>query len=132
VRRRDVLAVLIAGYALAHIGLGGWQLLSPRSFFDAIGPFGSLNSHYVRDVGTFTLALGIAFAVAFRWPAWRVGVIGYAFLQYAFHALNHLADIGKAHPHAVGPVDFATIALTAGLLAWMLVAAVRERRVPAS
>ena len=50
------MSLLILNYAAFHVALGGWQLISPGSFFDAIGPFGSSNPHYTRDVGTFTLA----------------------------------------------------------------------------
>jgi hypothetical protein len=118
--RRDLVALLIANYALFHVALGAWQLISPGSFFDAIGPFGDSNPHYTRDVGTFTLALGVAFAIAYRWPAWRIGVVGYALFQYAFHAVNHLFDIGEADPEFVGPLDFALIGSTALVLGWML------------
>jgi hypothetical protein len=131
-RRRDVVALLILNFAVVHLALGAWQLISPSSFFDALGPFGTLNDHYVRDVGTFTLALGVAFAIAWRRPAWRIGVVGYALFQYAFHAVNHLADIGEADPDAMGPIDFVTIGFTAAVLGWMLARLVRDRREPGS
>jgi hypothetical protein len=127
-RRRSIVEPLIVSYAVGHIGLGAWQLIAPGSFFDTIGGFGTSNPHYTRDVGTFTLALGIAFAVAYRWPAWRPGVVGYALLQYAFHSINHLADIGDAEPERVGPIDFALLALTTLILAWTLREVLRERR----
>src|SRR5919202_6326148 len=117
-RRRDLVGLLILNFAVVHIGLGGWQLIAPHSFYDVLGPFGPFNSHYTRDVGTFTLALGVAFAVAYRWPGWRLGVVGYALFQYAFHAVNHLADIGDADPKWVGALDFGLLALTTPILAW--------------
>lgn len=125
-RRRDVMALLILNFAVLHLALGAWQLISPGSFFDVLGPFGTSNEHYTRDVGTFTLALGVAFAIAWRRPEWRIGVVGYALFQYAFHAVNHLVDIGDADPGVMGPVDFVTIGLTAGVLGWMLARLVRE------
>ena len=42
--------------------------------------------------------------------------------------LNHLADIGAAHPKRVGPIDFALLLATTVLLGWMLVQVLRERR----
>ena len=113
---------------MGHIALGAWQLIAPGSFFDTIGGFGTSNPHYTRDVGTFTLALGVAFAASYRWPAWRPGVVGYALLQYAFHSVNHLADIGAADPKAVGPIDFALLLATTAVLGWTLVQVMRERR----
>jgi hypothetical protein len=124
--RRDLIALLILNFAVVHLALGAWQLISPGTFFDVLGPFGTSNEHYTRDVGTFTLALGVAFAIAYRRPGWRVGVVGYALFQYAFHAVNHLADIGDADPEAMGPVDFVTIGLTAVVLGWMLMRLLRE------
>jgi hypothetical protein len=125
--RRDLVSLLILNYAVVHVGLGGWQLISPGTFFTALGPFGESNAHYTRDVGTFTLALGVAFAVAYRWPAWRPGVVGYALFQYVFHTINHLADIGDAHPKWVGPSDFAALLLTAAVLGWLLKQVLSER-----
>ena len=130
-RARRVVPALLAAYAFVHVALGGWQLISPSSFFDAVGPFGNPNSHYTRDVGTFTLALGVAFAIAYRWPAWRPGVVGYALFQYAFHAINHLADIGDADPKWVGALDFGLLALTTPILAWTLREVLGEGRVEA-
>jgi hypothetical protein len=130
-RRRDLVSLLILNYAVVHLALGAWQLISPGSFFDTLGPFGKSNEHYTRDVGTFTLALGVAFTIAYRWPAWRLGVVGYALFQYTFHAINHLVDIGDADPERMGPIDFAAITLTAVVLGWTLLQLVRERGGPA-
>ena len=129
-RRRDLVALLILQLAVVHVALGAWQLIAPGSFFDVLGPFGTSNEHYTRDVGTFTLALGIAFAIAWRVPAWRLGVVGYALFQYSFHAVNHLVDIGDADPERMGPIDFATIGLTALVLGWLMRQLLAERREP--
>ena len=126
--RRDVVGAGLVLLAAIHVALGAYMLIDPGSFFREIGPFGVRNDHYVRDAGTFTLAVGVAFAVAWRWPAWRIGAIGYALFQYVFHAVNHLADIDKAHPHRQGPLDFASLVVGAAVLAWLLVRAIGERR----
>ena len=127
-RRRDLVAPLILSLAIGHVALGAWQLISPGSFFDVLGPFGTSNEHYTRDVGTFTLALGVAFAIAYRRPAWRIGVVGYALFQYSFHAVNHLVDIGDADPERYGPIDFVALTLSVPVLAWLLLRAGREAR----
>ena len=113
--------------ALIHLALGAYMLIDPGSFFRELGPFGVRNDHYTRDAGTFTLAVGAAFVVAWRWPPWRIGALGYALFQYVFHAVNHLVDINKAHPHRVGAIDFASLAVGAVVLGWLLVRAIRER-----
>ena len=128
VRGRDVVGIFLVALAIGHLALGAYQLIDPGSFFREIGPFGVRNDHYTRDSGTFTVALGVAFAVAVRWPDWRLGVLGYAFFQYVFHSINHLVDINKAHPHRLGREDLAELAVTAAILGWLLVRTARERR----
>ena len=68
-------------------------------------------------------SLGVAMAIAVFRRSWRVGVLGYGLLHFAFHAINHLADIGEADPERLGPANLASLAVTAALLAWMLRAA---------
>src|SRR2546421_7131477 len=125
---RDLVGMALVALAVGHIALGAYMLIDPGSFFREIGPFGTQNDHYTRDAGTFTLALGIGFAVAARWPGWRLGIIGYALFQYVLHTINHLVDINKAHPHSAGPLDFASLAVTATVLGWLLVRVLRDQR----
>lgn len=117
-------AVLALG--AVQLALGVWMAAAPRSFFDVIGGFGAFNGHYVRDVSTFYLALGIALVLAWRRPAWRVPVLWVAVLEYGFHVVNHLVDVGDASPSWVGPFDAVTLALGAGAFAALL-GAMRRR-----
>ena len=128
VRRRDLIGPLIAGYAALQLATGAWLLIDPRSFFDDVGPFGALNTHYARDNGAFTLAMGVALAIAYFRPSWRPGAVGFSFFQFLFHSINHLVDINKAHPHRLGPEDFVELAVTAAIIGWLLVRTARERR----
>lgn len=123
-----MVGVVLVALTVGHLALGGWMLIDPGSFFREIGPFGVRNDHYTRDAGTFTFALGVGFGLAARWPGWRLGIAGYALMQYTFHAINHLVDIGKARPRSAGPLDFASLAVTAGLLGWLVARIARDRR----
>ena len=111
------LRTLLLFIGISQLALGAWQAISPGTFFDAVADFGQRNDHYLRDVSTFTLALGVALIISARKPSWRVPVLAYATLQYAFHSINHLIDIGDADPDWIGPFDFITLAITAVLLA---------------
>jgi hypothetical protein len=129
-RSEEIAPVLLAGlavYAAYHLLLGLFMAIAPHAFFTAIGPFGARNDHYVRDVSTYNLALGVAFAVSIRRASWRVPVLAIATLQFALHSANHLLDIGAAHPHWVGYFDFFSLASATVLLAWLWrVAAAQE------
>src|SRR4051812_50040734 len=81
--------------------------ISPSTFFEAIGPFGTRNNHYMRDLATFYIALGAAGLVAVRRPSWRGPGLALAAGEFALHAVNHLVDIGESHPAWNGPGAFA-------------------------
>lgn len=111
--------VLLGALAVYHVALGLLMVLAPGTFFDQIGPFGSRNDHYIRDVSTFYLAFGAALALAVRRPSWRVPVVGVVALQYVFHVVNHLVDVSEADPKWLGPADAISLALTSALLLWL-------------
>jgi hypothetical protein len=112
----DLGLLAIAAY---HFAIAALMVLAPHTFFSSIGPFGTQNDHYLRDTATFELAFGVSLLIAYRRPSWRTPVLFCVTLQFALHALNHLADIGAAHPHWIGPFDFASLALTTAALAWL-------------
>lgn len=118
---------LLALFGAAQVVLGLLLWITPGFFFDEIGPYGVRNDHYMGDLATWYLALGVATFVALRHASWRVPVLALAFIQYALHSFNHLLDIGHAHPHWLGPANFVSLVLTTVLLAWM----VSEQRAPA-
>src|SRR5215210_6500096 len=112
--------ILLIAFAAGQIVLGVLLSLAPGFFHDEIGPYGARNDHYMADVATFYLALGAVTFVAVRRASWRVPVLAFALIQYGFHSLNHLIDIGDADPSWLGPANFASLILTALLLGWML------------
>lgn len=109
----------IVYFAFYFLAIGLWMAIAPRLFYEAIGPFGALNVHYIRDTATFNLALGFGFAAAIWRPAWRVPALAVGSVQFALHSVNHLIDIGAAHPAWVGYFDFFSLAASALLLAWL-------------
>lgn len=127
-RATGALAPLLAIFGSGQLVLGGLLWLAPGTFYDRIGPYGPRNDHYMADLATFYLALGVAALIAARRPAWRVPVIGLALIQYAFHSLNHLLDMGAAEPEWLGPANLASLGATTLLLAWMLSVALRSER----
>jgi uncharacterized membrane protein len=112
--------LLLALFGAAQVVLGLLLWITPGFFFDEIGPYGVRNDHYLGDLATWYLALGALALVAVRRAAWRLPVLTLAFIQYALHSVNHLIDVGDAHPKWLGPANFVSLALTTLLLAWML------------
>ncbi|MFI4990474.1 MAG: hypothetical protein ACHQHO_06120 [Solirubrobacterales bacterium] len=115
----SVLGLGLLAFAAYHFAIAALMIFAPHTFFSSIGPFGTQNDHYLRDTATFNLAFGVSLLIAYRRPAWRTPVLFCVTLQFALHAINHLADIGAAHPHWLGPFDFVSLALSTAALAWL-------------
>lgn len=135
VRSQAGLEAGIAAFAAVHLALALLMAAAPHVFYKALGPFGSYNAHYIRDVASFYGALAAAGATSLRREGWRTPVLAVLTIQYALHSANHLADIGGAHPVWTGYFDFATLAaatlLLARLLRWSLRADAARRLAPA-
>lgn len=119
------LKAVLAFVAAYHVTLGLLQLLAPGTFFDEIGTYGIENSHYIGDVGAFTLAFGVAVGIAVVRPGWRAPLLWLGALWYGFHAINHAFDTGEARSEERGWADTALIAFGALGAAWL--ARVAER-----
>lgn len=111
-----------------HAAFGLFMLLAPGTFYDSIGTFEPRNDHYIRDLGTFYVALGVAFGAAGPRPAWRAPVLLLAIAQYALHTANHLYDLGRPEKDWVGPATAALVAAGLVLLAGLAYALARPRR----
>jgi Domain of unknown function (DUF4345) len=121
-RTLKAILVLVAAF---HIVTGLLALLAPDTFFDQIGSYAGENSHYVGDVGAFTLAFGVAIGFAVTRPSWRAPLLWLGAFWYGFHAINHAFDTGEAKSEARGWADTALIAFGAVVSAWL--ARVSER-----
>jgi hypothetical protein len=114
-----VRALLIA-FAAVQLVIGLLLWVAPGFFFDAIGPYGLRNDHYMGDVATWYLASGVAVLASVPRPVWRVPVLFLVAVQYALHSLNHLIDVGEADPGWLGPANLVSLVLATVLLGWML------------
>ena len=64
----SVVTVGIAMFAAVELALAVFMAVAPHAFYRAIGPFGSFNGHYIRDVASFEAALGVGLLLALRAP----------------------------------------------------------------
>ena len=115
---------LLAAYSIL---LALFMAIAPHVFYSAVGPFGVRNDHYIRDTATFSAAIGIGLAVALRRAAWRVPMLTVAAAQFALHSVNHLVDIGRAHPAWTGYFDFFSLTLSTVLIVGLLRLAAADR-----
>jgi len=114
------LTVGLVAFAAVELALAVSMAFAPHGFYTAIGPFGPYNRHFIRDVASFEAALGVGLLLAVSRPGWRVPVLAVSTVQFALHSLNHLIDIGNAHPAWTGYFDFFSLAAATLALAWLL------------
>ena len=117
-RAERLAPALLGVLGAVEVLLGLWMVVAPRSFFDAIGPFQTYNPHYVRDVSTFSLAIGVVALLAVRRPTWWAPALTVAAIQFGFHTINHVVDAGKASNDAAGIGDAVALFIVAVLLGW--------------
>ena len=120
-------ALLLLGAVSLAIGL--FQAIAPGTFVDKIAPFGSgADSHFLRDLATFQLAIGAGQLLAIGRVAWRVPVLFLGFFQGVLHTVNHLIDIADTDPGWLGPFDFVSLLLLTVITGWVLSGAARLAR----
>jgi hypothetical protein len=112
-RLRTILLVA----AVYHLLLGALMFFAPGGFYDTLGKFPPENHHYIKDVATFYIALGVVFFVSVRRRSWRTPVLVFTALEYAIHAINHLVDVNQATSALTGWFDFFALAALALLFA---------------
>jgi hypothetical protein len=67
-------------------------LLAPAWFFATIGPYAPFNRHYMGDLGSFLLPLGLGLLWAAFNPARHRALLAVAAGGNILHALNHIYD----------------------------------------
>jgi len=128
--RADLLTGGLILLGASQLALAIFMAVLPGTFHSSIGPFGSTNDHYLRDLATYNAALGVGALIAVRSASWRIPVLAMTVIQFALHSINHLADIDKADPSWIGYFDFFALALATVQLAWLLALARAIERTP--
>jgi hypothetical protein len=108
-RVQRILPIALGVLAAYELAIGLWMVASPRSFFDQVAAFGAYPPHFIRDVSTWQLALGVALAAGVPRPSWRVPLLAFAALQTGLHAINHWVDVNDASSLGMGLFDATTL-----------------------
>ncbi len=87
--------------------LGLLAFLAPGVFYDVLAGFPPQNDHFLRDVGSWQIALGAIALFGARRHAWRAPLLGLLALQYLLHAISHLVNVNDTDPAWQGPFALA-------------------------
>lgn len=123
--RTDLVAVVLLLIAASQLLPGILALVAPGAFYDAFAAFPPANSHFIRDLGSWQVALGLVALLAWRRPALRGPVLAILAIQYGLHLVSHVIDVDASDPEWHGPFGVAAEALGAVVLTAL---AVRESR----
>ncbi len=114
--------LLLSG--VTQLVVGVWTFVAPGSFYDVVATYPPENTHFLKDIGAWNAALGLAAVHAARTPAWRVGMLGVLAVLYGLHAVSHAIDVGQADPESMGVFTLVTQIAAALLFAALFL---RER-----
>jgi predicted anti-sigma-YlaC factor YlaD len=87
---------VLGGLGLANLANAAWMLVAPADWYHhlpaGVPDTGPLNNHFVRDIGSAFIVLGVALLWAALRPALRVPLLALSALFYVLHALVHVTD----------------------------------------
>jgi predicted anti-sigma-YlaC factor YlaD len=92
--------LLVVGVSQLIVGV--WAFVAPGSFYDTIATFPPQNDHFLKDIGSWNVGLGLAAVIASRTPSWQRGMLAVLTVQFALHAVSHAIDVGVAEPESQG------------------------------
>ena len=101
--RTDLVGVVLLVVAAAQLLPGILAAVAPGAFYDALAGYPPENDHFIRDLGSWQIALGLVALLAWRRPAIRPPVLAILAIQYAVHAISHVIDVNDTDPAWQGP-----------------------------
>lgn len=116
-RMQRILPVAVGALAAYELLLGLWMVVAPRSFYDQVAAFGGYPPHFIRDVSTWQLALGVTLAAAVGRASWRSPLLAIAALQTGLHAVNHWVDVNDASSLGMGLFDAISLTVLFAVIA---------------
>jgi hypothetical protein len=114
--RTDVVPLVLAVVGVTQVATGVLAFFVPGVFYDLAAGYPPENHHFLRDVGSWNLALGAIALYGARRQQWHVPLLGFLALQYVFHTVSHIIDVGDADPSWHGPFGLVTQAFGAVVL----------------
>ena len=106
--------LLISG--ITQLIVGTWTFVSPGSFYDVVATYPPENDHFLKDIGSWNVALGAIALYGARRRDWHVPLLGFLALQYVLHTIAHIVDAGDADPASHDVVALVTQGLGAVVL----------------
>lgn len=94
----DVVTVVLLVVGFTQLATGVLAFVAPGAFYDLVAGYPPENHHFVKDVGSWNVALGAIALYGARRADWRTPLLGLLALQYALHTVSHVIDAGDSDP----------------------------------
>ena len=111
-----VIPLVLTIVGVTQIASGVLAFVAPGAFYDLVAGYPPENDHFLKDIGSWSVALGAVALYAARRPNWHVPLLGFLALQYVLHTVSHIIDVSQSDPDWHGPVGLVTQAFGAIVL----------------
>jgi len=116
--------LLISG--LTQLIVGVWAFVAPDSFYDVVATYPPSNDHFLKDIGSWNVALGLATLHAARTPSWQKGMCGVLAVLYTLHAVSHGIDLDQGEPRSASVATLVSQIVAAVIFAALYVREMRR------
>ena len=114
--RSDVVTLVLVVVGVTQLATGAMAFFAPGTFYDLVAAYPPQNDHFLKDLGSWNVALGAIALYGARRPEWRTPLLGFLALQYVFHSVSHVIDVNESDPAWQGPFALVTQGLGAVVL----------------
>ena len=114
--RTGVVPLVLVVVGVTQVAAGLLAFLAPGAFYDLVAGYPPENGHFLKDIGSWSVALGAIALYGARRADWHVPLLGFLALQYVLHAISHLIDVSDSDPGWHGTFGLATQAFGAIVL----------------
>jgi peptidoglycan/LPS O-acetylase OafA/YrhL len=101
---------------VTQVATGVLAFVAPGAFYDLAAGYPPENHHFLRDLGSWNVALGAIALYGARRREWHVALLGFLAVQYILHTISHIVDVSDSDPSWQGPVAVITQGLGAVVL----------------
>lgn len=114
--RTDLVSTVLVIVGITQLVTGAIAFLAPGAFYDLAAGYPPENHHFLRDIGSWNVALGAIALYGARRTEWRTALLGFLAVQYVLHTISHLIDVSDSDPSWQGPFALVTQGLGAVVL----------------
>lgn len=96
--RTDLVTAVLLVVGVTQLATGVLAFVAPGAFYDLVAGYPPENHHFLKDLGSWSVALGAVALYGARRADWRTPLLGLLAIQYLLHTVSHVIDAGDSDP----------------------------------